>query len=249
MQYEEIKVIIIEDEQMWAENLSATLNDLGFTITGLASTFEDAVLLLNNNDFDIALVDININRKNSGIELGKMLSGIYKKPYLFITADTDSHSMEEAIKARPSAYLTKPVHRKSLFANIHGAIHNYNGHLSPAFPSAEPNSDIFFVKHGSKYKQLLWSKVVYLASDKNYTAIFNSLDNNHYYIRSTLAKALSQIIPQHLQSSFAQVNRSEAVQISYINEVLGDEVRTPSKTFTVTEFYMTTLKEKMKVIV
>lgn len=247
--HQEIKVLIIEDEIIWTENLSATLFDLGFTIAGIAANFEEAVLLINKTDFDIALVDINLNHKNSGIELGNMLNTYYKKPYIFVTASMESHSMDEAVRARPSAYLTKPVHRKSLVANIHSAIYNFNNNHSPVYAALQLPSDMFFVKNGSKYKQLLWGKIVHARSDKNYTIIFNCADGNEYYIRSTLAKTLSHIIPQHLQASFAQVNRAEAVQVTYINEVVENEVRTNYKTLTVTESYIASLKEKMKIVV
>ncbi|GAA4460039.1 hypothetical protein GCM10023093_02050 [Nemorincola caseinilytica] len=245
---EEIKILIIEDEAMWSENLSATLDGLGFSVAGIADTFEDAVRMMNNEEFDIALVDITLHHKNSGIELGKMLTNYYKKPYLFITANDDPDAMEEAVKARPSAYLTKPVDRKSLAANIYNAIYNFNAHISPSYTSTVPHSDTFFVKNGNKYRQLQWSNIVYLYSTKNYTAIFNAADNTEHYIRSGLTKTLSHIIPQHLRAAFAQVNRKEAVQLSHIREVIKEEIRTDHKVFTMSDVYATELKEKMNIL-
>jgi len=151
---DEIKVLIIEDEEIWSKGLAAILNDFGYTISGICADFESAVTLLNSADYDIVLTDINLNNRNSGIELGKMINTYYKKPFIFITANTDSNTINEAVKCGPSAYLTKPVNRTTLVATIQGAINNFNEKISPSYNAGLPDNDIFFVKQGSKYKKL-----------------------------------------------------------------------------------------------
>ncbi len=245
---DEINIIIVDDEKMWSDNLSSTLSELGFNVTGVATTFEEAVVLMNSTDFDIAMVDIHLNRKNSGIELGKMLYSVYKKPYLFITAGMNQHTVKEVVNAKPSAYLTKPVHRKSLVSNIHAALNNFNERISPEYNTLIAPTDRFFIKQGNKYKQLQWGNIAYLNAAGNYTVIFNSADGADYHLRSTLSRTISSIIPQHLQQDFVQINRAEAVHIGYVKEVIGEEVRTEYKTFTVTESYIPGLRAKMNLV-
>ena len=245
---EEIKVLIVEDEKMWSKTLANILNDFGYTIAGIADKFEAALTMLNTADYDIVLQDIHLNKKSSGIEIGKMISHIYKKPFIFITSSTEPEILAAAVSAGPSAYLTKPVHQASLIATIQSAINNFNERISPAYTPALPDNDIFFVKQGAKYKKLNWTNIVYLRSDKNYTIAFNAPDQTDYFIRSSLAKTMNFIIPNYLQPSFVQINRAEAVQIPFIQELAAYELKTTHKTLSVSDMYIADLKKAMKIV-
>ena len=67
-----------------------------------------------------------------------------------------------------------------------------------------------------------------------------------YPLRSTLSRSLKFVIPSFLREQFIQINRMEAVQISFITELAQEEVRTPFKTLTVTEGYLGNLKKKLQ---
>lgn len=244
---EEISVLIIEDEELWARSLAANLDDFGFTVAGTANNFETAITALNQRNYDIVLLDIHLNGKESGIEIGKMINTLYHKPFIFITGSMNNEVASAALQARPSAYLNKPVNPTSLFVTLQAAIRNFNDHIS-APKNADNQNDSFFVKQGDKYKKVFWKDVVCLRSEKNYTGVLNATDNTVCYIRSTLPKTLRYLVPLALQSHFVQVNRSEVVQLSFITELAKDEVKTAYKTFAVTESFMKELKEKLHIL-
>lgn len=244
---EEIRAGIIEDEETYAKAIANTLRDSGYTVAWVASSFEAAVKELNMVNYDILLVDINLNGVDSGIELGKMIHAYYKKPYIFVTSNTDPDSIKQAVVASPSAYLTKPFQHATLVATIQCAIHNFGNNVSPA-PAVAPINDFFFVKVGDKYPMLNWANIVYLRSERNYTVIFNSTDRVEYMIKNSLNKTLRFIIPPHFQQSFLQVNRSEAVQLRHISELNSEGVKTNYGTFALTESYSNGLKKAMNVI-
>lgn len=245
---EEIRVIVVDDEDIWLRSIAAALNDFGYTVAGTADNFEAAVGLLSSKEYDIALLDININGKNKGIELGKMLSGIYNKPFIFITGSTDSHTVSEAVDARPSAYLTKPVHPASLLATVQSAINNFNSSTEPSATTSSETNSFFFIKQGNKYRKIDWTDVVYARAEQNYTVIYNDVDRTEYYIRSTLSKTLGAIIPAHLRASFLQVNRGEAVQLKFIQEIATDEVRTTQRAFSITESFRQSVKSAVTML-
>ncbi len=247
--HEEIRVIVVDDEDIWLRSIAAALNDFGYTVAGTADSFESAVGMLSSMEYDIALLDININGKNKGIELGKMLSGIYNKPFIFITGSTDTHTVNEAVEARPSAYLTKPVHPASLLATVLSAINNFNSRTEVSANTATAeNTAFFFVKQGNKYRKIHWTDVVYARAEQNYTVIYNDIDKTEYYIRSTLSKTLGAIIPAQLRSSFLQVNRGEAVQLKFVQEIATDEVRTRQGAFSITESFRQAVKNAVTML-
>ncbi|GAB4092140.1 LytR/AlgR family response regulator transcription factor [Flaviaesturariibacter terrae] len=245
---EEIAVLIIEDEELWVRSLSSNLDAFGFRVAGTASDLPSALQALSECSYDIVLLDIHLGGRESGIELGHIIHARHHKPFIFVTASYDAATAQAAIKAHPSAYLTKPVNPAALFATIQSALQNFTAH-KPAQAAREPQAvDSFFVKQGDKYKKIYWKDVVGLRSEKNYTGVLNAVDGTTSYVRSTLPKTLRYLIPESLQENFIQINRAEAVQVSYIQEFARDEVRTPMGTFAVTESYLRNLKEKLRIL-
>ncbi|GAA4323407.1 response regulator transcription factor [Flaviaesturariibacter amylovorans] len=246
---DEIAVLIIEDEPLWAQGLAQNLDAFGFSVAGAAHDFESGALALGSLQYDIVLLDIHLQGRESGIELGQLLSTVYQKPFIFITASYDAATALNALRARPSAYLTKPVNPASLFATIQTALHNFSARAAAPVPrETAPAPDSFFVKQGDKYKKVFWKDVVSLRSEKNYTGVLNASDGTTSYIRSTLPKTLRYLVPAGLQEAFIQVNRAEAVQLSFIRELAREEVRTAFGSFSVTESYLKPLKEKLRIL-
>ena len=99
----DISVLIVEDEETWARKLTYDLGQFGFNIVACVDCVEDALPAIRANNFDIALLDINLGGKNSGIELGKLINESVKKPFIFITGSVNDDIMEETASARPAA--------------------------------------------------------------------------------------------------------------------------------------------------
>lgn len=247
---QDISILIIEDDLPWAEALKDNLTDFGFSVAGMADSFANAVIALNSLNYDIVLLDINLHGRNEGLELGKMLSELYRKPFIFITANFDQQTLDTAVSAKPSAYLTKPVNPASLYVTIQTAISNFSTNKTvPSSPVAHaPIGEDFFIKVGDKYKKINWNDVVYITSDRNYTLLFSAADKTDHYIRSSLNRTLRYIIPAHLQSKFMQVNRGEAVQLSFIQELVADEIITPYKRLTVGDSFIRDIRKQLNII-
>ncbi len=242
-----ISVLIVEDEEVWAKNLQLMLKDLNFEIAAMPKSFDEALNTVTQVEFDIALIDINLHGKENGIELGKIINKVYNKPFIFITSNSDKTSLAKASEAKPSAYLVKPANSTSLFIAIQNAINNFYFNNNDVAVSADSHF-FFFVKQGSKYKKLSWTDIVYLEAGKNYLALFNAVDGNVYYIRSSLQKTLQQIIPKALVKHYVQINRSEAINTKYIEELSATEVKTKYRNFNVTELYYKELRKQLNII-
>jgi CheY-like chemotaxis protein len=162
---QEISVLVIEDEEIWAQQLELTLHGLGFPVTAIFDNTEDALIQLPTLSFDIALLDININGRNMGIQLGKIIREVYQKPFIFITGSIDNHTAKEALDAGPSAYLIKPVNDTSLFIAVQNAFANFEKKATANAYDIANAYESFFVKLGNRYKKIDWKDVVALVSD------------------------------------------------------------------------------------
>ena len=55
-----VRVLIVEDEPLVAENLRADLIDEGFEVIGIAARLESALSLIHGMGFDVAIIDANL---------------------------------------------------------------------------------------------------------------------------------------------------------------------------------------------
>lgn len=251
MHHNVISVLIVEDEAIWSSTLELYLTEAGYAVAGIADTFEKAVIALNKRNYDIVLLDISLDSRKSGIELGKLINEVYKKPFIFITASFGSHTLQEAVEAAPSGYLSKPVAENSLFITMQNALKHYTqGTAATASPQTEPLPDAgsFYIKQGNSYVKVNWSEVVSLSVEQNYTCVLTLQNKKGYLIRSTLQKTLESIVPEFLRDEFIRVNRAEVVKRSYIEELRGQTVITPVKSFSITESFLKEVKQKLHLI-
>jgi CheY-like chemotaxis protein len=56
-----MRVLVIEDEMMIRMLLQDMLDDLGHTLAGEAGAIDEALALARQADFDIAILDVNLN--------------------------------------------------------------------------------------------------------------------------------------------------------------------------------------------
>lgn len=81
------RILIIEDEALVAMELRFVLEDLGHEVLGVAATAQAARDLVNENDVDLALVDIHLSDGPTGINLGRELGQDMGVSVLFMTAN------------------------------------------------------------------------------------------------------------------------------------------------------------------
>jgi len=229
-----ISILIVEDEDIWVHNLTILLESYGFSVARAVTTVNDALTAFSSCNYDLVLMDINLDSRGGGIELGKVLDKMYNKPFIFVTSG-DFHDVKDAAAANPSAYLTTPVSPNSLFVAIQNAFNHFSSNRQSPGKIAEESFSFFFVKQGNKYKKIEWKDVVYISSQKNYVSVFNAPDKAEYLIRSSLQKTMQHIVPRSMHNQFVQVNRAEVVQLSFVNEITSDEVRTSYKNFPISE--------------
>jgi DNA-binding NtrC family response regulator len=101
-----LRALVVEDEELVSMLTEGMLQDLGFAIGGIAATLEDGLKLARDEDFDLALVDVNLN-SHVAEPIAKYLldHGI---PFVFVTGYSQASAA--------SAFARVPVLRKPFTA-------------------------------------------------------------------------------------------------------------------------------------
>lgn len=119
------RIFLIEDDRRIAKNLILLLRSEGFTVSH-AATQADALAMLNENVFDIALIDISLPDGN-GYMLCTEIREKQDIPVIFLTASGDESSVVTGLNMGADDYITKPFRPRELVARIRAALRKSGG--------------------------------------------------------------------------------------------------------------------------
>ena len=128
-----LRILIVEDEPVIAENISMYLDNADFEVSGIAYDSAEANAQLQNNTPDAAILDVNLASEEDGIDIAKRINQKYQIPFLFLTSYSDKETLQRAKAVNPSGYIVKPFNEKTLLASLEIAISNH---------AAEKNHDL-----------------------------------------------------------------------------------------------------------
>lgn len=126
-----VRVLIVEDEPLIAENLAMYLNNNDYEVAGIAYDFEEGMHHLKEGKPDIVLLDINLEGKQDGIDLGKYIHEKLGIPFVFLSSYSDKNTLDRAKQVQPSGYLVKPFHEKTLLTTLEISLANFAGFSNP----------------------------------------------------------------------------------------------------------------------
>ena len=113
-----IKILIVEDETIVALDTQSTLIKLGYEVTDIVTSYEEALLSFSKNKPDIILMDIFLKNSLSGIDIAKKINENSNTAIIFMSAYCDDETLDKAAKIEPFAYLVKPFNRNDLKSSM-----------------------------------------------------------------------------------------------------------------------------------
>lgn len=199
-----IKILIVEDNVIIADDLRFTLENLGYIVIACLISYEDAIPYLQKNTVDLAFLDINLSTKKTGIDIGNYINEHSKIPFIYLTSNSDDATISLAAKTKPNGYLVKPFNANNLKASIEIAINNHNS------SSKKSTEDFIFVKKNDLNQKVLINDISYIKSDNIYLEL-HSYEGLTYLLRSTLKSFITK-----LPESFIQCHKSYIINSNYI---------------------------------
>lgn len=133
-----LRILIVEDEPVIAEHIAAYLNNADFEVSAVVYEWQDAKDEIRRNTPDAAILDINLQAENDGIDLADWITENYRFPFLFLTAHSDKDTLERAKKVKPAGYIVKPFNESTLQASLEIAISNYSRQQNHDLPRLRP---------------------------------------------------------------------------------------------------------------
>ena len=118
------QILIVEDENVVAEDIKKILNNYGYDVVGIIPSGGAAIKSIEKLHPDLILLDIMLNDEISGIDVATSINNM-NIPIIYLTAYSDKDIIERARVTGPFGYLIKPFRERELIATIQMAFFKY----------------------------------------------------------------------------------------------------------------------------
>jgi CheY-like chemotaxis protein len=103
------KILIVEDEMITALDLRNELCHLGYEVTGLANSGEQAMRMAAQSKPDLVLMDVKLKGSMDGIETSKRIQELAPVPVVYLTANPNAFVRTTEDMQKPYMCISKPV--------------------------------------------------------------------------------------------------------------------------------------------
>lgn len=118
-------IMIVEDEGIVAKDIEMTLKRLGYKVSAIVSSGEEAIRKTVEALPDLVLMDIVLEGDIDGIETARHIGSHFDVPIVYLTAYIDEETLLRAMSTSPFGYIVKPFDDRQLYSSIQMAYQTY----------------------------------------------------------------------------------------------------------------------------
>ena len=112
------RIMIVEDEALVALQIKEALESAGYGVPGVAASGEEAIAMALDTEPDLILMDIHLKGTIDGIQTANRIRERFDIPVIYLTAYSDTATVERAKETEPFGYILKPISDRSLQLSI-----------------------------------------------------------------------------------------------------------------------------------
>jgi len=226
-----IKIGVVEDEVIIADSICMVLRQLGYESCEPATTYSEALEMIEREKPDLLLLDISLAGSKDGIQLAAEVRSRFDLPFIFLTANSDSATVERAKTVEPPAYLVKPFNKNELFTSIEICLSNYTRQKNKKHAVVTDGTnfiinDALFIKDGYAFVKVFFKDIYYLQSDHVYVKVFTK--EKEFLVRSSLQGYAENFDP----AKFYRIGKSHIINVDHIQKMDGASVTINGKVLT-----------------
>ncbi len=112
-----MKLLIVEDELIIAEDIQSISKYKGHKVTGIAKSAEEAIDSIEKDRPDVIFMDIGLKGKMNGLQLAQLIYDRYGIRVIYLSSFFQKIP-EEAHQTSPYAFLIKPVVQEEIMQTL-----------------------------------------------------------------------------------------------------------------------------------
>lgn len=211
------EILIVEDEPLIAEDISETLQDAGYGVSGIAHNANDAIKILKSSSPSLVLLDIKIDGPIDGLMLARIIKDDFNLPFIFLTSYTDKETLDKVKELNPYGFIVKPFDERELTSNVDIGIHRFKQESKNLVSVETPDdNDSFFLKSQKALHKISLDDILYVQAVDNYTMIYT--EKSKFLVPQTL-KSMEERLDKN---RFIRTHRSYSVNFKYIDIITSN---------------------------
>jgi len=196
------KILIVEDQLIITMDLEYMLQELGYEVCGICTSYDNAISCIKTAKPDLILVDIILYGDKTGIDLAHEINATYHIPFIFLTSHADRSTIEAAKSTNPAGYIVKPFNRNDVYASIEIALNQVE---------TKEESQSIFLPDGKHKTKIPMDDMIYAHAEGNYTTFITTTK------KIVLRKCLKEVAETILNNKkFVRIHKSYLINTDAI---------------------------------
>jgi len=206
-----LNILIVEDEFLVGADIEESLLSLGYNVQKCVPSGPAAIAEVERKLPDLILMDIRLKGEMTGIDASNIIREKHDVPIIYLTANADLGTIEQAKTSLPYGYITKPFTEKDLQTNIEIARFKFENDIQMKIESDQYNA--LFKKGDVQQQQLFFDgeeglmklnpdDIYYVEEDSDGNCVVHHRSNT-----SKITRTMEQIVSRFPSDSFVRVNK------------------------------------------
>jgi len=211
------KFLVVEDEPLVREHVSLEIRRMNPTYQVVeCKSAKEAELVMQAGSADIAILDINLNSSQSGIDIARSLRAAHPTKIIYLTAYADHQTMTAALAADPDAFLTKPFNLTQLQATIRTVANQNRVNIDLLFKNELP--------HILECFQIL-SRIITELKHTDLARLSEEIFDNHLQIQEKIKWLSDDPTPELIDELISNARVSAIIIETWPQRAHNDRVR------------------------
>jgi len=217
----ELRIMIVEDEPIIADEIAAIIEDIGYTVAAKILHSKEVIDAFNLSEPDVVIMDINLGNEKDGVQLAAEMRQIKNIPLIFLTSYSDNATIERTKEVNPDGFIVKPFDEKDLQIAIEIAFNRFEQQRKIIFDAKLETfliNKFLFIRSKNKLIKLVPHDIIFAEAKSNYTLIKTTKD------KFTLTATLGTIEDKLLPFGFFRIHRSYLANVEKIDSIEENHV-------------------------
>ena len=115
-------ILIVEDEMVLAMSMESVVLTMGYRVSGIAISGEEAIKLVEEDRPSLVLMDITLEGGMDGIEAASQIIERFNIPVIFVTGYSDEITLKRLDAVKHCGALQKPADEYTLKMSVENAL-------------------------------------------------------------------------------------------------------------------------------
>ncbi|MDF2387978.1 diguanylate cyclase [Nostoc ellipsosporum NOK] len=117
------KILVVEDEKLLALDISDSLHKLGYNVSEITDSGEEAIKKVAENHPNLVLIDICLAGEINAMQLAEIIENNYQIPVLYLTGYSQYIKLQNKQLSEPFSYILKPFTETDLHIAVEMALY------------------------------------------------------------------------------------------------------------------------------